>query len=51
MKIFQKIYIDMKNEYIKTNNCSNLYIDSSDIANVNGFLNFGYGYKIKNLLD
>ena len=48
MNIFNKIYKDLKKEYLKNNSIKNLYIDSTDIANVNGCLNFGYNYKHKN---
>ena len=48
MNIFHKIYIDVINKYIKDTDIRNIFIDSSDIANVNGYLNFGYSYKIKN---
>ena len=46
--IFDKIYSDLKNNYLENNSIQNLYVDSTDIANVNGYLDFGYNYKHKN---
>ena len=48
LDIFNKIYLELKKNYLKNNLIQNLYVDSTDIANVNGVLDFGYNYKYKN---
>jgi hypothetical protein len=46
--IFKKIFNDLLENYLKDNNLEFTFIDSTDIANFNGYLDFGFGYKIKN---
>lgn len=48
LNIFKMLHANILNNYIENNNIINTYVDSTDVANVNGKLDFGYSYKIKN---